>query len=105
VVRRHTFLDSFNHPVFFNTTYFTKKHEHLAVRILLVAEQMVDKGGAWVSITANSNTFVSTIGNKPRTSKLGEIQSLSFIDARENIVQLIRHTARLGDVANRASTV
>ena len=44
---------------------------------------MVDKCGSWVSITTNSNTLIYAVG-----------------DLGQDIIQLVTHTPRLGDVTD-----
>jgi hypothetical protein len=80
--------DSLDDTVLLNTTDFTEKDKHLAFRVSLVAEKVVDEGGAWVPITTNGNTLVGTVG-----------------DEGEDVVQFVGHTTRLGNVTNGARAV
>jgi hypothetical protein len=81
-------LDSLNDAVFFNTTDLTKQNKNFALRISLVAENMVDEGRSRVSIAANGHTFVDTIGN-----------------ICDDVVKLVGHTTRLGDVCDGTRAV
>ena len=81
-------LDSLDHAVFFYTTDLTQKQEDLAVGVGLVAEHVVDESRAGISVTANGHTLIHTVGS-----------------VGDDIVQLVRHAAGLGDVANGAVAV
>lgn len=81
-------LDGLDDTVLLNTTDFAEQHKDLALRLVLVTQQMVDESGTRVTITTNGNTLVDTIGI-----------------LRDNVVQFIGHTTGLGDVADRALTV
>jgi hypothetical protein len=76
-------LNGINHLVLLNTTDLTKEDEDLALGIGLVSQQVVDESGTGVSVTANSNTLINTVGV-----------------TRNNVVELVGHTTRLGDVAD-----
>jgi hypothetical protein len=76
-------LNGLNDLVLLNTTNLTKQDEDLALRVGLVSQKMIDKGGTGVSITTDGNTLVNTVG------VLGD-----------NVVELVGHTTRLGDVTN-----
>lgn len=76
-------LDSLNDAVLLNTTNLTQEDEDLALRLSLVTDQVVNESGTGVTVTTNGNTLVDTVG------VLGD-----------NVVQLVGHTAGLGDVAN-----
>ncbi|KAI6762874.1 hypothetical protein HG530_008854 [Fusarium avenaceum] len=76
-------LNGLNNLVLLNTTNLTKQDKDLALGVGLVAQKMVDEGGTGVAITTDSNTLVHTVG------VLGD-----------NVVELVGHTTRLGDVAN-----
>src|SRR6266576_3729624 len=81
-------LDCIDNTVFLDATDLAKEDEQLALRILLVSEQVIDERGSRVAITTDGNTLVSAIG----------IQ-------REDIVQLIRHATRLRNITNGAWAV
>jgi len=81
-------LDSLDDTILLDTTDFTKQDEHLAVRVRLIAEEMIDKGRARVTITTDGNTFVGAVG-----------------DEGEDVVELVGHAPRLRDVTNRAGAV
>lgn len=81
-------LDGLNDLVFLNTTDFTEQDENLALRVGLVAQHVVNEGGTWVSVTTNGDTLVHTVGV-----------------LRDDIVQLVGHTAGLGDVTDGTLTV
>ena len=76
-------LDGLNNAVLLNTTDLTEKDKDLALRVGLVAEHVVDESGTGVPVTTNGNTLVDTVGG------LGN-----------DVVELVGHTARLGDVTN-----
>jgi hypothetical protein len=78
-----TGLDCLDHTVLLNTTNLTEKDEDLALRVGLVAKHVVDESGTGVPVATNGNTLVHTIGG------LGN-----------NVVELVGHTTRLGDVTN-----
>lgn len=81
-------LYSLNHAVLLNTTNLTEQHEDLALRVGLVAEHVVDKSGTGVSVTTNGHTFVDTVGG-----------------VGNDVVELVGHTSRLGDVTDGTLTV
>ncbi len=81
-------LDGVDDLVLLDATDLTQQHEDLAVGIRLVPQEMVDKGGAGVPITANGHALVDAVG------VLGD-----------DVVQLVGHAARLGHVADRALAV
>ena len=76
-------LDGLDHTVLLNTTDLTEEDEDLAIRLGLVTEQVVNEGGAGVTVTTNGNTLVDTVGV-----------------LRDNVVKLVGHTTGLGDVAD-----
>jgi hypothetical protein len=76
-------LDGLDNAVLLNTTDLTKKDEDLALRVGLVAKHVVDESGTGVPVTTNGNTLVHTVGG------LGN-----------DVVELVGHTTRLGDVTN-----
>lgn len=78
-----TALHGLNHAVLLNTTNLTEEDEDLALGVGLVAEHVVDESGTGVPVTTNGNTLVHTIGG------LGN-----------DVVELVGHTTRLGDVAD-----
>ena len=78
-----TGLDSLDHTVFLNTTDLTEEDEDLALRVGLVAEHVIDESGTGVPVATDSDTLVHTIGG------LGN-----------NVVELVGHTAGLGDVTD-----
>jgi len=82
------FLDSFDDAVFFDSTNLAKKDKHLAFRILFITEEVVDESRARITITANRNTFVGTVG-----------------DQRQDVVELIRHASRFGYVTNSTRAI
>jgi hypothetical protein len=55
-------LDGLDDTVLFDSTNFTEKDEDLDVGVGLVAKKMVDKGRSGVSVTADGNTLVCTVG-------------------------------------------
>lgn len=69
--------------VLLNTTDFSQKYKNLALRIGLVAEHVVDEGGSGVSVSTNCHTLVHTIGG-----------------VADDVVELVGHTTRLGDVSD-----
>src|SRR5271155_753007 len=81
-------LDRFDDTVLFNTTDFSEQQENLALRIGLVSQQVINKRRARVSVAANCDTFIDTI-----------------CVVANNVVQLVGHAARLGDVADGALSV
>ena len=81
-------LDGLNDTVLFNTTDFTKQDEHLALGVRLVAKEMVNKSRARVAITTDGNTLIGAVG-----------------DDRKDVVELVGHASRFGDVADRAGAV
>lgn len=83
-----TLLDSLDDSVLFSTTNFTQEKEHLALGVGLVSEKVVDEGSAGVSVTTDGNTLVDAVGG-----------------VREDVVELVGHTTRLGDVANGTRSV
>lgn len=78
-----TRLDSLNDTVLLDTTNLTKENKDLALWVGLVAEHVVDEGGTRVPVTTNGNTLVHTIGV-----------------VGNDVVELVGHTTRLGDVTN-----
>lgn len=76
-------LDGINHLVLLDTTDLTKQDQDLAVWVGLVSQQVVDESGARISVTTNGDTLVDAVG------VLGD-----------DVVELVGHTTRLGDVAN-----
>lgn len=78
-----TILNGLDDLVLLNTTNLTEQDEDLAVGIGLVSEQVVDEGGSGVSVTTNGHTLVDTVGV-----------------VGDNVVELVGHTTRLGDVTN-----
>ena len=81
-------LDSLDDSVLLGTTDLTEQQEHLAARVGLVSEQVVDERGTGVSVTTDGDTLVDTVGG-----------------VRKDVVELVRHATRLGDVANRSGSV
>lgn len=81
-------LDRFNDTVLLNTANLTKEQEDLALGLGLVAQQMVNEGGTRISVTANGNTLVNTVGV-----------------LRDDVVQLVGHATGLGDVSDGAFAV
>lgn len=80
--------DGLDDTIFLNTPNFTKKDKHLALRIGLVAEEVVDEGRTGVAVTTDGDTLVGTVG-----------------DEGEDVVQLVRHTTRFRDVTDGTRTV
>lgn len=78
-----TGLDGLDHAVLLNTTNLTKKDEDLALRVGLVTKHVVDESGTGVPVATNGNTLVHTIGG-----------------LCNDVVELVGHTTRLGDVTN-----
>mmetsp|Transcript_2352 Transcript_2352/g.3694 ORF Transcript_2352/g.3694 Transcript_2352/m.3694 type:complete len:201 (+) Transcript_2352:1872-2474(+) len=78
-----TALDSLTDFILIDATDFPQQYEHMHGRIVVIAQQMIDKSGSWVSITSNSDTFVDTI----RISA-------------DDIIQFVTHTTRLGNVCH-----
>src|SRR6266849_926278 len=78
-------LDCLDNTVLLDATDLAEKDEQLALRILLVSEQVIDERGSRVAITTDGNTLVSTIG----------IQ-------REDVVQLVRHATRFRNITDGA---
>ncbi|KAI6751769.1 hypothetical protein HG531_006465 [Fusarium graminearum] len=76
-------LDGLDDLVLLDTTDLAKQDKDLALGIGLVSQKMVDESGTGVSVTTNGNTLVNTIG------VLGD-----------DVVELVGHTTRLGDVTN-----
>lgn len=76
-------LDGLDHTVLLNTTDLTEKDEDLALRVGLVAKHVVNESGTGVPVATNGNTLVHTIGG------LGN-----------DVVELVGHATRLGDVTN-----
>lgn len=76
-------LDGLNDAVLLNTTDLTEQDQDLALRLVLVAHQMVDEGSTRVAVTADSNTLVDTVGV-----------------LRNDVVQLVGHTTGLGNVTD-----
>jgi len=76
-------LDGLNNAVLLNTTDLTEQDEDLALRVGLVTEHVVDESGTGVPVTTNGNTLVHTVGG------LGN-----------DVVELVGHTTRLGNVTN-----
>ena len=68
--------------------YLAQKHNHLAVRVGLVAQDVVDERGAGVAVATNGHALVHAVGV-----------------ARDNVVELVGHAARLGHVRNAAGAV
>ena len=81
-------LDRLDHAVLLHTTDFTQKQQDLAVGVGLVAEHVVDESGAGISVTANSHTLVYAVGG-----------------VGDDVVQLVGHASRLGDVPDGAVAV
>ena len=80
--------NGFNNTVLLNTTNFTEKDEHLAIRICFIAEEVVNESRTWITITTNSDTLIGAIR-----------------DEGKDVVQLIGHATRLRDIANRTRAV
>lgn len=76
-------LHGINDLVFLNTTDLTEQDKDLALGIGLVSQHVVDEGSSGISVTADGNTLVHTVG------VLGD-----------DVVELVGHATRLGDVAN-----
>jgi hypothetical protein len=68
--------------VLFDTTDLIEEDEHLAIGVGFVAEETVDEGGSGVAITTVGNTIVGAVG-----------------DDQEDVVEFVRHTTGLEDVA------
>lgn len=81
-------LDGLNDLVLFNTTNLTEEDKDLALGVGLVSKHVVDEGGTGISVTTNGNTLVNTVG------VLGD-----------DVVELVGHATRLGDVTNRTLAV
>jgi len=76
-------LDGLDDSVLLNTTDLSEHQEDLAVIILLVTEHVVNKGGTWVPVTTNGDTLAYTVGV-----------------LADDVVELVGHTTRLGDVTD-----
>lgn len=81
-------LDGLDDSVLLGTTDLTKKQEQLALWVGLVTEQVIDERGTGVSVSTNGDTFVNTVGG-----------------VRQDVVELVRHTTRLGDIADGSRSV
>jgi len=81
-------LDRLDHAVLLDTANLTEKDEDLALRVLLVAQHVVDEGRTRISVTTNGHTLVHTVGG-----------------IRDDVVQLVGHTTGLGDVTDGALAV
>lgn len=81
-------LDGLDDAVLLDTTDLTEQDENLAVGVGLVPQQVVNEGGTGIPVTTNGNTLVDTVGG------LGN-----------DVVELVGHTTRLGDVGNGARAV
>src|SRR5690242_16542794 len=78
-----TLLYRLDDLVFFHTTNLTKQNQNFAFGVLLVSEQVVDESCARISVTTNGNTLIHAI------SVLAD-----------DVVQLVGHAARFGDIAD-----
>ena len=81
-------LDGFDHAIFLDTTDFTEKEEDFAVGVGFVTEEMVDECGSGITVAANSDTLVDTVGG-----------------LRDDVVEFVGHTTGFGDVSNGTGTV
>jgi hypothetical protein len=81
-------LDGVDDSVLFDTSDLSQEDEHLALGVLLVTEQVVDKGGTGVSVTSDGDTLVGTVGSE-----------------RQDVVQLVGHSTGLGDVTDGSGSV
>lgn len=81
-------LDSLNDAVLLDTTDLTEKKENLDVGVLLVAEHVVNEGGTGVTVTTDGDTLRDTVGH-----------------LLDDVVELVGHASRLGDVTNGAGAV
>lgn len=87
-LRNGAVLDGFDDTVLLDTANLTEQQQNFALGVRLVAEEMVDEGGAGVSVAANGDTLVDAIG------VLGD-----------DVVQLVGHAAGLGHVADGSVAV
>ena len=81
-------LNGLNDTVLLNTADFTEQQENLALGLGLEAEQVVNESGTRVTVTTDGHTLVNTIRV-----------------LRDDVVQFVGHTTRLGDVANGSLAV
>lgn len=81
-------LDGFDDAVLLDAANLAEEDEELAVGVGLVAQEVVDEGRARVAVTADGDALVRAVG------RVGE-----------DVVELVRHAARLGDVADRPGAV
>jgi hypothetical protein len=83
-----TRLDGLNDAVLLNTTDLTEKEKDLGVGVLLVTEQVVNESSTGVSVTTDGNTLADTVGG-----------------LLNDVVELVGHTTRLGNVGNGTGAV
>ena len=60
----------------------------VACQVIFVEQKVIDERGPGIAVTTNGNTLVGAVGHKG-----------------EDVVQLVQHASRLGNVADRTCTV
>jgi hypothetical protein len=81
-------LDGLDDSVLLGSTDLSEEDEHLALRVLLVSEEVVDEGRSGVSVSSNGDSLVSSVGNDG-----------------EDVVKLVGHSSGLGDVTDGSGSV
>jgi hypothetical protein len=84
----HSLLDGLNDTVLLDSSNLSEQDQDLALGVGLVTQQVVNEGGTGVTISSDSNSLVDTVGG-----------------GSNDVVQLVGHTSRLGDVSDGTGTV